>query len=556
MQDPANTARAFITHLLESQDPGAVPDIGDYSEMVKVVYEAFQLGGPDAVRRSFEVLSRDDPRFELIRPASLILPRMNGKSSHKFLSAGSSVPPLPESARLPEDLGLGACPWLDDYIEFSKYWSPSGYKGFHASVGIWILSTVAARRVGIPLGSKIQYTPLYIALTARSGLYAKSETASVGVRTIKGSGLGYLLTGDNYTPQALIKSMTGIVPPNYAALEGHDRTLIELAVAYSGQRSWYVDEFGGFVEGMRKKNGYMAQFGDFLRTLDGCEEELSLSTIGRGEDRIVSPSLSMLMCMTPSDLRSSGQRGSELWNNGFWARVAFCGPDGDDTISEDRMPNARFHVPGEILKPLHYWHERLGIPRVLIEPDAEPGKFSVARGEYPENLCTFGDGVEDAFYNYRNALSRLVRETPNTDLDGNYIRFPTKALRMSMLFASLENEGRIEMEHWALAQGIAEEWRANLHSVFEQINEPLPTPNKTLEDRILSFVGQWMTSHELPPTKREISQNMSADASVLKKMVDDMVGIGLLVEIPGKKTSYFGLPLKGGNEDNERQGEQ
>src|SRR5437899_3988261 len=113
MQDPATQAREFIASLLEGTDPGNIPDVGDYSEMAKLLYEAYGLGGPDAVRRSFEVLSRDDPRFELIRPASLILPRMNGKSSHTFLSIGSSVPPLPESARLHDDLGCGACPWLD-----------------------------------------------------------------------------------------------------------------------------------------------------------------------------------------------------------------------------------------------------------------------------------------------------------------------------------------------------------------------------------------------------------------------------------------------------------
>src|SRR5437899_2400904 len=115
MQDPATQAREFIASLLEGTDPGNIPDVGDYSEMAKLLYEAYGLGGPDAVRRSFEVLSRYDSRFELIRPSSLVLPRMNGKASHKFLSIGSTVPPLPELARLPEGLGLGACPWLDDY---------------------------------------------------------------------------------------------------------------------------------------------------------------------------------------------------------------------------------------------------------------------------------------------------------------------------------------------------------------------------------------------------------------------------------------------------------
>src|SRR5260221_5617705 len=42
----------------------------------------------------------------------------------------SSFAPLPENARLPKDAGVFACSWLDEYIAFSRKWSPRAYDGF------------------------------------------------------------------------------------------------------------------------------------------------------------------------------------------------------------------------------------------------------------------------------------------------------------------------------------------------------------------------------------------------------------------------------------------
>jgi hypothetical protein len=55
--------------------------------------------------------------------------------------------PLPASAQLPAHAGRDASSWLDAHIEFSRTWSPLDYEGFHKAVGLWVLSTVAARGV-------------------------------------------------------------------------------------------------------------------------------------------------------------------------------------------------------------------------------------------------------------------------------------------------------------------------------------------------------------------------------------------------------------------------
>src|SRR2546430_267742 len=537
-----NMARNYIASLAEGIDPGAPPALNGFSEQITVLREAFDDGGSDAIARAFESLARHNPKYELLRPA--LLARKAGKSGH----IPGVMQPLPESARLPEGLSKGACLWLERYIKFSKRLSPSGYEGFHEAVGLWLLSTIAARRIGLPLGSSTQYTMLYITLCARSGLFAKSETTSVGTKTLKQAGMGYLLMGNNHTPQSFIKTMTGVVPSNFAKLDGVDRAKAERSIAFSGQRSWFLDEFEQFISGMKKKNGHMHEYSGMMRELDRGEDEYTLTTIGRGEDKVDKPYLSLLANVTPSDLKTAAKKGSEEWGNGFWARVAVIGPNADDPLRKGRMPNERFQAPTDILEPLIRWNERLRIPPITIEDDPdEPGKFKVARGEFPENEVYFGDGVVDAFYAYRDALLDMIHGSSNTDLDGNYARFAAKALRISMLAASLENNNVIEIRHWALGQEVAERWRANLHSVFLEINEPSQTVNEAIEERIIAGVKGFTESHGRPPTKREISQRAGrgADSKELVKIIAGMIEVGALEEInvDGRKTKWYRVPM-------------
>jgi hypothetical protein len=541
-------ARAYIEALANGEDPGPLPALNGYSEQVKILRESFDAGyashgpqgGAEAVQGAFKTLV-EDSKYELLRPPCM-------KQTGKFPLAQTMIP-LPDSVKLPEELSKGACQWLDDYVALSKKWSPTGYDGFHEAVGLWVLSTVAARRISTPNG---ECTPLSIALVARSGLYAKSTTATVGVRVLKQAGLNYLLMGEDHTPQSFIKAMTGVVPDGYARVD--DKTFMDNALAFSAQRSWYKDEFGGFVGGMRKKTGHMHAFMDMLRSLDGCPDEYSVNTIGRGQDKVLFPHVAVLACMTPSDLRESGKAGSEEWGNGFWARVAFVGPDKECKVSKGRIPNEKFVAPSELITKLYQWHERLGIPNICVQSDPDsPGKFIVDRGLFPENICEFGEGVYDAFYAYKDALSDMTEATSGHDLDGNYCRFAIKALRIAMLVASLENDGLIEMKHWALGQEIAERWRANLHAVFGQINEPPPSFDEGVEERIVNFIGRWLDRRNYPPTLREIrNYNKGIPSERLTRMVDSMVATGVLRELVDGKTKHYTLPHDGEAEQGEK----
>jgi len=542
-------ARAFIASMASDIAPNgnASENFGEYSEEVAVLAESFESGGVEALKRTFTNLPKHNPKYDLLRPASLA-PKSRPKGPRMLLPGGANVPGLPEEARMPEGLGRGACPWLDDYVAMSRKWSPRGYDGFHEAIGLWVLSTIASRRVCIPLGAKMQYSMLYVALVARSGLYAKSTTASIGKRVIKSAGLGYLLAGDDYTPQAFLKSMSGIIPGNFAKLSGTDRSNAELGLAFAGQKGWIFDEFSEMIEGMRKKSGHMSNFSQILRRLFDGEEDYSTSTIERGENKIRDPYLALQCNMTPADLRSSGGRkGSELWSNGFFARVAFVGPRGGEPLNKGRLPNERFVPPSEMLMKLRHWHDRLGIPPTTISDDTDnPGKFVLERGEFPENICVFGEGVEDAFYRYGDALQELINSSENHDLDSNYGRLADIALHIALLIASLENNGVISMPIWALAQEIAEHWRANLHNIFSEINEITQTDKESVEEKILSFVDRWREQHGHAPSLREIRQHVyGASSDELKKMVEAMVLVGRLEEIPSAsgRTRWFRRPV-------------
>ena len=544
MTDPTLArARAYIESLANGEDPGPLPALNGFSEQVSLLRQAFDKGGSEALQKAFRTLVIDDQKYELLRPSSMITKRSRPKSkATKGFALTQAVPPLPDSAKLPEGLSSkGACRWLEEYITLSKRWSPSGYEGFHEAVGLWVLSTIAARRIAMPNG---ECTPLYVGLVARSGLYAKSTTAMIGIKLLKQAGLTYLLMGEDHTPQSFIKAMTGPVPDNYGRAESNSRVTMQNSLAFCAQRSWYKDEFGGFVGGMRKKSGHMHAFMDMLRSLDGCPDEYSINTIGRGQDKVISPYLALLACMTPSDLRESGKSGSEEWGNGLWARMAFVGPDASCKVSKGRIPNEKFSAPSDLVVKLHHWHQRLGMPDICVQDDPDrPGKFLVERGSFPENLCEYGEGVYDAFYAYKDALTDIVESTSNMDLDSNYARFAVKALRISMLAASLENDGLIEMHHWALGQEIAERWRANLHSVFGEINEPAPSFDEGIEDRIVSFIERWVEKHGMPPTLREIrNYNRGIPSEKLTRMVASMVDTGEIREMVGDRTKHYALP--------------
>jgi hypothetical protein len=448
-------------------------------------------------------------------------------------------PPLPPSVKLPDHLAANACPWLDAYIAFSGKWSPRAYTGFHESCGLWLLSTVAARRVMIQLG-KPRFTSLYIILAGRTSVHAKSTTAEVAIATLRQAGLDWLLVADNTTPQKFIKDMNTCLPDGYDAMSDEQKARMVLRLVMAGQRGWFYDEFGMVIAAMMRDGGFMADFRGILRRFDDTPESYEYGTIGRGSSVVERPYLALLANLTPADLRPFARRGAALWGDGFLARFVLASPP-EGSRRRNRLPREKRIIPAELTNPLRRWHERLGIPKASIQEKSaekgEPASRQVSVQPAAAQVLEIRPEVYEAFYAYDDAMSEIMLQSDNTDLDGNYARHAEKALRISALLASMSGSERVSIQHWARAQQVAELWRADLHELYRQVNESQPSQAHENEERVLRVIEKQGRA-----TRRVIRQYTRLTADEIERMLRSLVYAGLVEEIPGEKTTYYGLP--------------
>jgi hypothetical protein len=558
-----HVAGQLLQSLKAGVEPDGYVDAGRWNPVVAMAMEAFENAEHAENRGQIVGYLLDSliksgryPGLENILSSFFDVPSVNGHSPQPLTEVEQpdpKFPMLPESATLPESLSDGASGWLDEYVKYSKLVSPEGYSGFHTACGLWILSTVAARRVRIPFNRK-QYTPLMIALVARTSLYAKSNTAEAAISVLQAAGLRFLLGSDETTPQKLLSDMAGnTVPRNYENLEVDKQYWIQRRLALAAQRGWFYDEFGSLLRAMARNGGIMQDFKGLLLKLDNCADQYEYATQARGVELIEKPYLSLLGTMTPADMRSGAKSGSDLWSDGFLARFTFICPPPDTSIDAP-FTLGEVSVPYSLFKPLRDWHERLGEPTISLDEEKDKKErvtgYAVNRGHLPETKLEFGEGVYDAWACYRSALKSMLKQLPSQDFDGSYNRLSIKAIRIAALLASLENNDLIEMKHWARAQEIAEEWRLSLHQLYSQINshELEASYAKHVEDDVLRVVKK-LEEQGKPPTIRDLSRYLTrTDVGKIKMVVTDMVRTNLLSEDKSGKSSRYTVAEEEENE--------
>jgi len=427
------------------------------------------------------------------------------------------MPKLPKSAYISPEKGKDACQWLDDYIALSRKWSSRAYDGFHESCALWLLSTIAARRIGIHLG-KLRYTNLYIALVARTSLFAKSTTAEIAIETLETIELLHLLVPDNITPERFISVMAN---GSVKTEESNKGVSIQFM---SGQRGWFYEEFGQHVAAMMKSGGTMSAFLSMLKRLDDGKDKYTYSTIARKDEIIINPYLALLANMTPDCLKPYAKKGSSLWGDGFLARFALVCPPEETKRARAPFPRGKRKILPSLSTPLKEWDQQL-----------QEGNKTLKMTKL----------VRKAYEAYDNALLDIMVDSYNTDLDGNYVRLPEKALRIAVLLASLSGSNVVQPKHWAKAQDITERWREGLHELYSQINDPTSERQK-LEERLLYQVkkNKGFTMN----TARQYFPNVSA--SDVLTVLDPLVENGILEETTNRK-GYVNFRFPNQKKENE-----
>jgi Protein of unknown function (DUF3987) len=449
-------------------------------------------------------------------------------------------PALPRDAQVDAALAAQASPWLDAYIIWSRRWAPRAFDEFHEACGLFTLSTTAARRVRIDLGSG-SYTSLYLAMTARTTVYTKSTAAELAVALLRRAGLGLLLAADDSTPQALISAMTGVVPDTVDDFGAEAKVALCQRLAFAAQKGWFYEEFGQHLEAMMRRDGPMVAFRSLLRRLDDHQEEYTYHTISRGQERLEKPYVTLLASLTPADLRPFAGQQSTLWRDGYFARFAFIVPPAG-AYSDAEFPEDSLTYPATLLTPLRAWHRRLGIPNVDLEPILKQGKptgrYWLQREPLRETTYQLSPEARQAFYRYDLALRGLARQQGQEDLDGSYGRFAMKALRVAALLASLQETPpphTIDLPHWHRGQQIAERWRASLHRLIGHLDAGTAESRqaKVEEHLIRTLKKQGLM------TKRDLQRRTGVAALDLLKGLDALQDVGLVETVQTAQTTKY-----------------
>jgi hypothetical protein len=496
---PRQLVKAVINDLLSSTPTYTydLTKLEPFRQSVGILQQVRQHNGLDAARLTFESLKERDHSFADV----FSLPELFPVSTPAYQEP--TIPALPEEAVCPIGLLPQVSPWLTTYQAFSRRLSPEGYEDFHVSCGLWLLSTVAARRIYVPLADSM-YTPLAVALVARTSLFAKTTTAKAGIRVLKAANLHWLLGDDETTPQKLLADMAGHVPANYEDMTDVQRENLLRRVAMSGQLGWYYDEFNQLINAMMRP-GPMQEFAGLLRKLDGCPDDYRVSTRAHGQDIIEKPYLALLANTTPANINKFASKGGEFWNDGFWARFAFICPPAHAWKTET-MEVGEVPVPEMLVSLLCQWNRRLGVPSCSItsiqdDRDKPTGRYQVIRDELPSTSIHIDSDAYNAYNAYRIALRQITAESHNQDLDGSYTRLADKALRIAALIASLERNSQIDFAVWSVAQEITEMFRKNLHELYCQVNISQEDDENPLEDVLVKYLKSLQGK---PTTIREI----------------------------------------------------
>lgn len=511
----AEQAQAFFMSIMNGdyRIEDGYPDLGGWTHYAAQVVDAYREAFYEHDEDRVEAQKAASLKYrELLRTEKQLVLLMSARERTVKITPQDVTPleeyelmqPLPQEAQADFSLGKDICGgWYDHFVEWASLWSPISYKGHIESIAVWILSTVAARRIVLHY-LKPRYTPLFIGLIGYSSTWAKSTVIGIADDVFKQAGLNYLLLDTDPTPAAFWRRLSGVVPDNYDVLSEHAKERVNLELAFSGQNGWPFDEFGERLTAMLNDKSAYADYHRILRAIDDCKDSYSPETIVRGIERVNKPYLALLAGMTPPDMRKHAKRGAPIWTDGLLGRFGLSYPNipEDEEPPYGEPPLGKRVVPSDLVLPLARWHQRLGVPRVEpTKTNNDKIPFTYAPVNLPETELFFGAGVRELYSLYFKHMRSMAWKNPNKDFNATYHRLPELALRAAMLFASFEASPTVEMRHFARAQQIAEGWRESTHNLYNAVNTPEPSETVNVEARIMrQFASKkdgWLTPRDI-----------------------------------------------------------
>ena len=208
----------------------------------------------------------------------------------------------------------------------------------------------------------------------------------------------------------------------------------------------------------------------------------------------------------------------------------------------------KFDIPIALVSPLQKWHQRLGVPKIEVIPQfRDPRDDGKSRDEitytkdptrHPETILQFDPATLEAYSRYDRAMHEIMARL-GEDMAGNYVRFSAKTLRIATLFASVTGHDTITLQHWAKAQNIVEQFRADLHYLYTTVTEKREaTGKRQQEDRVLEYIRQHSTRGA---TARDIYRALKIDTQTTLQQIEALKDAGLVVarRDPGERADRF-----------------
>lgn len=467
-----------------------------------------------------------------------------------------NAPTLPAYATIDDQVGVDACPWLDEYVAYSCKWSTRAWSSFHTAVGLWVMSTIAARRVMVvgPAG-QLDHTGLFLLLTAPTSTYAKTTTARIGLDAITDAGLSHLLLPDDLTPQALVRRMsaTSVTLPTSVSPKTKDNA--ECVLQFAAQRGWIYEEFGSKLTAMMNDASNHSEYKRLFRALFDSLHTFETETLTRGNEKIHRPYIALLGNLTPADLVRYAGKNNNLWNDGFWPRFIFASPPKDTAADYTTAPTGIRATPRHITAPLRDWHASMRIPETVttietIEknktkktadvktPDVVE-KYIITKDPdaHPETVIGWDVDAHAAMLRYDRAMVTMCQDI-NEDLRGLYTRQPNKTVRIAGLFASMSRSDTITLSHYARAQSIMESFRAELHHVYDTTaTTTVETGARKVEDRLLQIIAKSVGGM----TRRDIRRLSHLDLETIEKTLTRLQANGIITRTDEGKTTTWSL---------------